>query len=169
LRDLAASPSDEFLKRRTKSANPAAEGSQFRGSNGPAFSASIDLPLSLDQARTLFGDALPPGHSSPVLIAIVFSPPPTRRSRCEDYSSGFCLDRQTGKQLWQREVPRTITGRLQNVNGPASPSPVTDGTNVVVFFQEPGMASKHTRRKHARRCLDHSTCSGGFDFTNSRG
>ena len=50
-----------------------------------------------------------------------------------------CLDRQSGKLLWQREVPRTQPGRIQNVNGPASPSPVTDGTNVYVFFQEFGL------------------------------
>jgi outer membrane protein assembly factor BamB len=53
----------------------------------------------------------------------------------------ICLDRQTGKLLWQREVPRSRVGRLQNVNGPASPSPVTDGSNVYVFFQEFGMVS----------------------------
>jgi outer membrane protein assembly factor BamB len=53
----------------------------------------------------------------------------------------ICLDRQTGKILWQREVPRTREGRLQNVNGPASPSPVTDGSNVYVFFQEFGLIS----------------------------
>lgn len=53
----------------------------------------------------------------------------------------IALDRQTGKLLWQREVPRTIGGRLQNVNGPASPSPVTDGSNVYAFFQEFGLVS----------------------------
>jgi outer membrane protein assembly factor BamB len=51
------------------------------------------------------------------------------------------LDRQTGKLLWQREVPRVHGGRLQLVNGPASPSPVTDGSNVYVFFQEFGLVS----------------------------
>ncbi len=30
---------------------------------------------------------------------------------------------------------------MQNVNSPASPSPVTDGTNVYVFFQEFGLVS----------------------------
>ena len=30
---------------------------------------------------------------------------------------------------------------MQNVNGPASPTPVTDGTNVYVFFQDFGMLS----------------------------
>ena len=53
----------------------------------------------------------------------------------------ICLDRQTGKLLWQREVPRAHEGRLQLVNGPASPSPVTDGSNVYVFFQEFGLVS----------------------------
>ena len=53
----------------------------------------------------------------------------------------ICLDRETGKLLWQREVMRSLEGRLQNVNGPASPSPVTDGENVYVFFQEFGLIS----------------------------
>jgi outer membrane protein assembly factor BamB len=53
----------------------------------------------------------------------------------------MCLDRKTGKILWQREAPRAQQGRLQNVNGPASPSPVTDGSNVYVFFQDYGMLS----------------------------
>jgi outer membrane protein assembly factor BamB len=53
----------------------------------------------------------------------------------------IALDRATGKVLWQREVPRTRVGRLQNVNNPASPSPVTDGSNVYVFFQEFGLIS----------------------------
>ncbi|HKY44580.1 MAG TPA: PQQ-binding-like beta-propeller repeat protein, partial [Pyrinomonadaceae bacterium] len=78
-----------------------------------------------------------PGHSSPVLT----------RDRIlvtaheKDTLLVIALDRQTGKILWRKPVPRTIPGRLQNVNGPASPSPVTDGTNVYVFFQEYGLVS----------------------------
>ena len=33
------------------------------------------------------------------------------------------------------------TGRIENVNGPASPSPVTDGESVYAFFQEFGLIS----------------------------
>ena len=58
----------------------------------------------------------------------------------ENYTlSVIGLDRQTGKVAWQRDVPRRQKGRLQNVNGPASPSPVTDGANVYVFFQDFGL------------------------------
>ena len=53
----------------------------------------------------------------------------------------IALDRASGKILWRREVPRTIVGRLQNVNNPASPSPITDGSNVYAFFQEFGLIS----------------------------
>ena len=53
----------------------------------------------------------------------------------------LALDRSTGKQLWQHEVPRLQKGRRENVNGPASPSPVTDGANVYFFFQDFGLIS----------------------------
>jgi outer membrane protein assembly factor BamB len=49
------------------------------------------------------------------------------------------LDRATGKEPWRREVPRRQQGRPRGVNGPASPSPVTDGTNVYAFFQDYGL------------------------------
>ena len=58
--------------------------------------------------------ALPPGHSSPVL------------TRTHIFLTGvdgktllvLALDRATGRELWRREVPRTRSGRLENVNGP---------------------------------------------------
>ncbi|MBE3075405.1 MAG: PQQ-binding-like beta-propeller repeat protein, partial [Actinobacteria bacterium] len=48
------------------------------------------------------------------------------------------LDRASGRELWRREVPRTVKGRLDGPNGPASPSPVTDGDRVYAFFQDFG-------------------------------
>src|SRR3972149_4981279 len=42
------------------------------------------------------------------------------------------------RELWRREVPRTVKGRLDGPNGPASPSPVTDGDRVYAFFQDFG-------------------------------
>lgn len=112
--------------------------SQFRGPNGTGVSETKGLPAEFGPTRNVvWKTALPPGHSSPVLT----------RDRifvtAHDKEKLFviCLDRQTGKILWQKEAPRAQAGRLQNVNGPASPSPVTDGTNVYVFFQDFGMIS----------------------------
>ena len=112
--------------------------SQFRGPNGTGVSETKGLPAEFGPTKNVvWKTALPPGHSSPVLT----------RDRifltAHDKEKLFviCLDRQTGKILWQKEAPRAQAGRLQNVNGPASPSPVTDGTNVYVFFQDFGMIS----------------------------
>ena len=114
------------------------EWSQFRGPNGTGVSATTGLPETFGPAKNvLWKTALPAGHSSPVLTRDrIFV-----TAHDKDKLFVISLDRATGKILWQKEVPRAQAGRLQNVNGPASPSPVTDGSNVYVFFQDFGMIS----------------------------
>ena len=114
------------------------EWSQFRGPNGTGVSETKNLPTEFGPNKNVvWKAALPPGHSSPVLTRDrIFV-----TAHDKDTLLVICLDRQTGKELWRRQVPRSQTGRLQNVNGPASPSPVTDGKNVYVFFQDFGMIS----------------------------
>ena len=114
------------------------EWSQFRGPNGTGVSDTTGLPTEFGPNKNvIWKTELPAGHSSPVLTRDrIFV---TAHDKEKLYV--IALDRQTGKILWQREVPRAHAGRLQNVNGPASPSPVTDGTNVYVFFQDFGMLS----------------------------
>jgi outer membrane protein assembly factor BamB len=132
---------------------------QFRGPNGSGVSASSGLPEVFGPEKNLvWKTPLPPGHSSPVLtrdrvfVTAYAEEKPVGGQQTAAVTKGdareknhkllvICLDRQTGKLLWQREVPRTREGRLQNVNNPASPSPVTDGANVYVFFQEFGLVS----------------------------
>jgi outer membrane protein assembly factor BamB len=132
---------------------------QFRGQNGSGVSASTGLPEVFGpEKNVVWKTPLPPGHSSPVLTRDrVFVTAYAKEKAVGSQPSAvgaqgnageknhkllvICLDRQTGKLLWQREVPRTREGRLQNVNNPASPSPVTDGTNVYAFFQEFGLVS----------------------------
>src|SRR6266404_508437 len=116
--------------------------SQFRGPNGTGVSITTGLPTEFGpEKNVVWKTPLPPGHSSPVLTRNrIFI---TAHSNEKENHKLFviCLDRQSGKPVWQREVPRSQKGRLQLVNGPASPSPVTDGENVYVFFQEFGMIS----------------------------
>jgi outer membrane protein assembly factor BamB len=132
---------------------------QFRGPNGSGVSVSTGLPEVFGpEKNVVWKTPLPPGHSSPVLMrdrvfvtayaeekAIAGQQPAVgAKANAREKRHKLlviCLDRQTGKLLWQREVPRTREGRLQNVNNPASPSPVTDGTNVYAFFQEFGLIS----------------------------
>jgi len=126
---------------------------QFRGLNGSGVSVSTGLPEVFGpEKNVVWKTPLPPGHSSPVLTrdrVFITAYAKEKASGGQPSAAGtknhkllvICLDRQTGKLLWQREVVRSREGRLQNVNDPASPSPVTDGTNVYVFFQEFGMVS----------------------------
>ena len=67
--------------------------------------------------------AIPPGHSSPVFTnSHIFL---TAHSPDKDNYKLFvlALDRKSGKELWRHEVERRQKGRLELVNGPASPSP----------------------------------------------
>jgi len=114
---------------------------QFRGPNGTGVSATTSLPSEFGPKKNVvWRTELPPGHSSPVLTRDrVFV---TAHSKDQNHKLFvIALERKSGKILWQREVQKAREGRLQNVNGPASPSPVTDGTNVYAFFQEFGLVS----------------------------
>jgi outer membrane protein assembly factor BamB len=114
------------------------EWSQFRGPNGTGVSTTTGLPDAFGPSKNaIWKTALPAGHSSPVLTDDRLFV----TAHTTDKLLVICLDRKTGKILWQREAPRAQQGRLQNVNGPASPTPVTDGSNVYVFFQDYGLLS----------------------------
>jgi outer membrane protein assembly factor BamB len=115
---------------------------RFRGPNGTGVSAATHLPVEIGPDKNvIWKTPLPPGHSSPVLTATrVFITAHTKEK--DTYKLlVIALERSSGKVLWQREVPRQQKARLQNVNGPASPSPVTEGANVYAFFQEFGLIS----------------------------
>ncbi len=80
---------------------------------------------------------IPPGHSSPILAGDRIFVTAVDNEKL----FAICLDRATGKINWRREVPRPRVGELHKVNGPASPSPVSDGKNVYVFFYDYGLIS----------------------------
>lgn len=108
---------------------------RFRGPNGTGVSDTSGLPTEFNPTtNVVWKAATPPGHSSPVL------------TRTHVFLTGvdneklfvLALDRANGRELWRREVPRDRKGRLDGPNGPASPSPVTDGERVYAFFQDFG-------------------------------
>jgi len=116
----------------------AADWSQFRGPNSSGLSDEKGLPTEFGPERNvIWKTTLPPGHSSPILTdRRIFLTAFEGEKICV-----ICLDRNTGKVLWRREVPRNRTEELHKANSPASPSPVTDGTNVYAFFTDFGLIS----------------------------
>ncbi len=116
----------------------AADWPQFRGPNGAGVADDSRLPTEFSAQRNVaWKTPIPPGHSSPVLTATrIFL-----TAAEHDALLTLCLDRATGAILWRREAPRPRKEEFQPANSPASPSPVTDGQNVYVFFGDFGLIS----------------------------
>jgi len=114
----------------------AADWGQFRGPNGAGVSLSTNLPEHFDAHTNLvWRTELPAGHSSPVFGGgYVFLTAFEGKALLT-----ISVDRATGKILWKRQAPRDREEPSQPTNSPASPSPVTDGTNVYVFFGDFGL------------------------------
>jgi outer membrane protein assembly factor BamB len=112
--------------------------SRFRGPNGSGVSTSTRLPTEFgpDQ-NVVWKTELPFGHSSPALTRERIFLTAARGERLVT----ICLDRSSGRILWERDAPRTRVEKLDSRNGPAGPTPATDGTNVYVFFADFGLLS----------------------------
>lgn len=126
---LFASPSFGLL---------AEEWDRFRGPNGSGVIESSALPTRFGpKEKLLWKTSLPPGHSSPVL----------NQDRIfltayeDERLITLALDRKKGTVLWRQESPRLRHEPFHRTNGPASPSPVTDGENLYVFFGDFGLIS----------------------------
>lgn len=112
--------------------------SRFRGPNGQGVSETTGLPSEFGPSKNLLWKTdLPPGHSSPVIagnrIFVTGSE--------GDKLITICLDADTGRTLWRRDLTRARVSPIYKPNLPATPSPVTDGKNVYVFFAEFGLLS----------------------------
>ena len=122
--------------------------SRFRGPNGSGVSTSTHLPSEFGpETNVVWKTELPFGHSSPALTRERIFLTAARGEKLVT----ICLDRRTGKILWEREAPRSRVEKLDTRNGPAGPTPATDGTNVYVFFADFGLLSYATDGKERWR------------------
>ena len=123
--------SDEFVAPDT-----ANDWSRFRGPNGNGVADTSNLPSEVGpDTNVVWATQLPPGHSSPILSeGKIFL-----TGVVEDDLQTIALDRGSGEIIWHRTAPSHPTDPPDPRNNPASPSPVTDGEIVVVFFADYGM------------------------------
>src|ERR1700691_1148320 len=111
---------------------------RFRGPNGSGVNEARGLPVEFGVGKNMrWRVALPPGHSSPILVGNQIFLTAFEREKLLTIS----LDRATGKILWRRESPRERVSKIDNRNSPASPTPATDGKNIYVFFGDYGLIS----------------------------
>jgi outer membrane protein assembly factor BamB len=124
---------------------------QFRGPAGSGVGQAQRLPVEFGPRKNVaWRTELPAGHSSPVIwgnrIFLTAADPGARKDAglgkiIEEGGKLYtiCIDRVSGKILWKREAPRPRLERYQPTNSPASPSAVTDGKFVYVFFGDYGL------------------------------
>jgi outer membrane protein assembly factor BamB len=116
----------------------AADWPRFRGPNGGGVAEDGPLPREIGPGKNvLWKTGLPPGKSSPVIA--------NDRIYLTAHENGtlltLALDRKTGRILWRRPAPANREEKRNQLNDPAAPTPVTDGSNVYVFFAGYGLLS----------------------------
>ena len=120
------------------SLTPADDWTRFRGPNGSGVSSDTGFPVEFGKDRNLlWRTPVRPGKSSPVLTpGRIFL---TASENQKLFTQ--CFDRLTGKLLWEQAEDRPRQEDVNKLNHPAALTPVTDGTNVYVFFKDLGVLS----------------------------
>ena len=108
---------------------------QFRGPNAAGVAAS-DAPVEIGPGKNLlWKTSLPPGHSSPVIAGDRIYLTTVEGERL----ATVALDRASGEIVWTRYAPRDRVSAEHEMNNAAAPTPVSDGSNVYVFFGDYGL------------------------------
>jgi outer membrane protein assembly factor BamB len=118
---------------------------QFRGPNSSGRPAK-DAPLPAEvgpATNVLWKIALPPGHSSPVVVGDRIYLTAVRQKRLVT----LALDRESGKVLWEREAPARRLETVHKIGSLAQPTPAADHECVVSFFGSAGLFCYDTAGK----------------------
>jgi outer membrane protein assembly factor BamB len=109
---------------------------RFRGKNGSGVSTSRGLPADFGSGKDVrWKVASSHGSSSPIVAGgqLYFS------SFDGDQRTLHCLDAATGKVHWAQTVKRIRQENATPPNGPATPTPVTNGDFVFVLYPDVGV------------------------------
>jgi len=114
----------------------AADWPQFRGPNCSGRADGPGLPADIGPStNVVWKTALPPGHSSPVVVGDRVYLTAVRDGKLLT----LALDRGNGKVLWEAEAPTTTLEKVHKIGSHAQPSPAADGERVVSFFGSSGL------------------------------
>ena len=113
----------------------------WRGPNADGISSETDLPIRWStKENVLWRTPLPEaGNSTPVVWGQhIFLTQPIADG---DRRTLICIDRDSGRVLWQSGVQVGTDERTHRTNPYASASPVTDGERVICWFGSGGLAA----------------------------
>jgi outer membrane protein assembly factor BamB len=135
---LFLTSSNIYGQQKTAGAGRSDEWLQFRGPNGAGVADGFTVPSEFSSTKNLaWKTSIPFGRSSPVVTADrIFL-----TASEADKLITVALDRKTGRVLWRRDVARPRHMTIYKAKDAASPTPVSDGKNVIAFFGELGLIS----------------------------
>jgi len=115
----------------------AGDWAQFRGQNGAGLAVPAGkLPSAIGPtSNVVWKTPLPAGHASPV----VFGNRIYLNAVRDEKLLVMCLDRATGKVLWETEVPHERLEEIHRIGSHAQCTPAVDGERVVSFFGSAGL------------------------------
>jgi len=135
----------------------------WRGPGGSGLTAEKQLPLHWSTNENVSWSVPLPdrGNSTPIVWrGRVFI---TQAVPTESRLTVMCLDRHTGKSLWQSGVTWKEKEPTNDENPPCTPSPVTDGKRVIAWFGSAGVVCyDFTGRELWRRDLGRQTHQWGY-------
>lgn len=110
---------------------------QFRGPNCAGRAADdARLPAKIGpNTGVLWKTALPPGHSSPIVVGGRVYLTAVRQKRLLT----LALDRENGKVLWEAEAPARSLETVHRIGSHAQSTPAADGERVISFFGSCGL------------------------------
>jgi outer membrane protein assembly factor BamB len=110
---------------------------QFRGPHGSGRAADAQrLPADLGPTtNVIWKTALPPGHSSPVVVGDRVYLTAVRQKRLLT----LALDRKNGRILWEAVAPAAVLETVHRIGSHAQPTPAADAERVVSFFGSCGL------------------------------
>lgn len=111
--------------------------SQWRGPGGQGISNRAELPRSWNEdgagikwSSTIDGE----GTSSPIALGRTVYLTSAKRIRREVDLQVHGFDLESGDQHWSTTIARRTRERAHRMNGPAGPTPVSDGESLFVYF-----------------------------------
>ena len=114
----------------------AGEWTRFRGPDGSGVAADQSIPAEFGPDKNLaWRIELAAGTSSPIVVnELLFL-----TSHAADLRTLHCVEASTGKQLWTRSVQKRHDEIATAPAGPSTPTPVSDGRHIFVFFPDVGL------------------------------
>ena len=109
---------------------------QFRGASGSGVALESDVPLYFNQtSNVVWKISCASGHSSLCIWdRLIFYTGVEKKQLLT-----FCLDRETGKELWRQPAPTLGLEKTTSLGSPACSTPATDGAIVVSYFGSYGL------------------------------